>query len=813
MIRRECRGPRFKMAASGDAVTTSSARRVLAFTSHFLPGYRAGGQIKSIVEILENLPPSVKVTLVTSDRDLGDTEPYAGLSGRVVNRGPHEIYYLNWHRPWQWLALLRWARRTPVDLIYVNSFWSPLFTMVPLFAHRAGLLKSGGVLLAPSGELSLGALSIKSAKKQAVLLGWAPLLRRINPIWHASTEMEQTDIRRIFPAARTTIQADSRGEEPRTEIVPSGARVRFIFVSRISEMKNLLVALQALRTVKAQADFDIYGPIGEIRYWRRCQRLIADLPSNVCARYLGELRPDQVKETFAKYDAFILPTRGENFGHVIAESLSSGCPVICSRRTPWTQVLLEGGGAALEEVDAEALSREIESWANRTPVQRDSAKQTAIAAYVTWLRRQDATSAIEHALACQPGDGRIPGKTGSPRIALLTQGYQSTGGVQTVARWLTSGLRDAGYDVDVFDLASSRADIYSRRLLSPASWSRSTLLRSDSSDPAVTHVGANAVELEPFRYLPRVDLSAELNRYDLVQVVAGAPSLALAASRCRRPIVLQVATTVAWERESRVSTHSQATAQWRRAMTKATSMMERGALRQADAVLVENIQMEEFVRSVGQTHVVTAPPGVDTERFLPRAQGWDSAGYLLSVCRLNDVRKGLDRLIRSYGMMAAMRPSVPDLVLAGLGDLPKDLKRLIAESGFAERVSVRSDVPRGELPALYQGASVYLQTSYEEGLGISVIEAMASGLPVVTTETAGTRETVDHGVTGWMVGQSGAVEMAIAQRTLSIWDDDAQGMSLSARSRADSLFSDKVTLERFLEVYEQLLGGRPGRHR
>lgn len=141
------------------------------------------------------------------------------------------------------------------------------------------------------------------------------------------------------------------------------------------------------------------------------------------------------------------------------------------------------------------------------------------------------------------------------------------------------------------------------------------------------------------------------------------------------------------------------------------------------------------------------------------------------------------------------------------------LKRLIDELGLIERVDVRSDVPEAELPSLYREASVYLQASHEEGLGISVIEAMASGLPVVCTETAGTRETVAHGDTGWLVSQGLEVEVMIADLTLSIWDDDPQAMSRRARERAISLFSSQATLSRYLEVYEQLLGGSPERHR
>ena len=70
------------MTSSDDYTATPRVRSVLVCTSTFLPGYKGGGSVKSMVHILDNLPDSVKVTLVTADRDLGDSLPYHGLSGR-----------------------------------------------------------------------------------------------------------------------------------------------------------------------------------------------------------------------------------------------------------------------------------------------------------------------------------------------------------------------------------------------------------------------------------------------------------------------------------------------------------------------------------------------------------------------------------------------------------------------------------------------------------------------------------------------------------------------------------------------------------
>src|SRR5664280_400826 len=268
------------------------------------------------------------------------------------------------------------------------------------------------------------------------------------------------------------------------------------------------------------------------------------------------------------------------------------------------------------------------------------------------------------------------------RIALVTQGYCSGGGVPTVARWLRSGLESTGnYSIDIHDLATSSKDNTSRRLARPKTWFRRSLRSPSGSDDGVQHWGANAVEVEFMRYRPRVELTRTLRSYDLIQVVNGEPALAAAVTRAGIPVVLQVATTAAWERESQRAGQARAALTWRQGMAALTSRVERSALHDVDMVLVENDAMLEHVRSLGQQNVVKAPPGLDTDRFTLGLGGWRSNGYLLSVCRLGDERKGLDRMVLAYGEMVRADARVPDLVLAGLGDLAPRTAEIIGNLG------------------------------------------------------------------------------------------------------------------------------------
>lgn len=392
------------------------------------------------------------------------------------------------------------------------------------------------------------------------------------------------------------------------------------------------------------------------------------------------------------------------------------------------------------------------------------------------------------------------------RIAIVTHGFYTGGGVPAVARWLRAGLTATGrYTVDVHDLATWSRDPNSRRLAAPGTWRRRDLCVTNN-DPSTFRWGANAVEIEFMRYRPRAGLTRVLREYDLIQVVCGTAAWAGVADRVGRPVVVQVATRAAWERAVQLSAVGRPLRTWRQAMTAITTRLEKSATKKASAVLVENDAMAAAVAETGQQQVVKAPPGVDTTRFLPPFDGWRKDGYLLSVCRLGDPRKGLDRLIRAYAVLCAEAEPAPRLVLAGKGRLLPANQELIEDLKLTQRIDVRTDVPEAGLAELYQGASVFVQTSHEEGLGLSVLEAMACGLPVVATDTAGSRETVVDGVTGWRVPQGAdddvSAEVAKRIRQLLV---DGEAASRHARRRCLDRFSSDVTLDLYLGVYESIL--------
>lgn len=370
--------------------------RVLATSDVFEPGFRGGGPVRSVAHLLDTVSAQVEVKLMTGDRDLGSPRPYPGLSGRWVERGRAHVFYLDVRHIGQWLRLYRRLQRSTFDLLYVNSLWSPLFTVIPIVAVWLGLIRAKDVLIAPRGELCTGALSIKARKKRLFLGLWRPLLKRINVLWHATAEEEAADIRAVFPWAVIKIASVQVAlpAEPLPPILHNKA-ARLIHISRISAKKNLLLVYRALCTVSQPVVLDIYGPVEDQKYWAQCQALAELLPGHVQARYLGALPPAQVRATFGLYDAFVFPTLGENFGHIIAESLSASCPVICSTETPWTSILKGGGGAVLEALTPECLGVEIDRVGAFAPVERFEMRLSSGRAYRLWREGADGTNILD----------------------------------------------------------------------------------------------------------------------------------------------------------------------------------------------------------------------------------------------------------------------------------------------------------------------------------------------------------------------------------------------------------------------------------
>jgi glycosyltransferase involved in cell wall biosynthesis len=241
------------------------------------------------------------------------------------------------------------------------------------------------LLLAPRGEFSQGAIRIHRVRKRLYLFIYRLLGLSEKVIWHASSDREELDIRRVIGTRPTVFVRVNETSLPRVAKLPdsSSELLRLVFVGRISQKKGLDLLLRALAVVRGRLILDIYGPEEDRQYYDLCHRLAGQVAPGATVTFHHPVPHSQIRDTFSQYDAFAFPTSGENFGHVIAESLSASCPIICTGHTPWTEFILEGGGAIIPR-DVSEWARTVETFAMLKPSERTFRRHLAAEAYNKW---------------------------------------------------------------------------------------------------------------------------------------------------------------------------------------------------------------------------------------------------------------------------------------------------------------------------------------------------------------------------------------------------------------------------------------------
>lgn len=202
-------------------------------------------------------------------------------------------------------------------------------------------------------------------------------------------------------------------------------------------------------------------------------------------------------------------------------------------------------------------------------------------------------------------------------------------------------------------------------------------------------------------------------------------------------------------------------------------------------------------------HIEVIPNGVDLDRFSVthlRDKDDDETFTVLCVARLVE-RKGIFDLIDAVKHIQQQRSNFK-LVLVGRGDKERQMRAKVEREGLAPWVDFRGSVLHYDVPDVYNEADVFVLPSMNEGMSNAVLEAMASGLPIITTYTGGTTE--------MLRGNGMIIPMqspdAIAKAVLELWDSADLRRAMGARSRAiaESLTWRHVA-DDYLDLYERTL--------
>ena len=255
---------------------------ILCLVGFYLPGYRAGGPVRSIANFVDHLGDEFDIRIVTRDCDYLSYSPYDGVNIDGWNRvGKANVFYAS-RNTLSLFGISRILSETPHDILYLNSFFEFRFTTLPLLARKLCIAPQKPCVIAPRGEFSSGALALKTQKKflYLKLVNFFKLFANLT--WQASSYFECSDIQRRIGAIAHDIQVAS-------DLPPAGAaksyqaplhdtqldksQLRIVFLSRICRMKNLSFLLYALHYSMKNIHLNIYGPLEDPDYWIQCHPL------------------------------------------------------------------------------------------------------------------------------------------------------------------------------------------------------------------------------------------------------------------------------------------------------------------------------------------------------------------------------------------------------------------------------------------------------------------------------------------------------------------------------------------------------------
>jgi glycosyltransferase involved in cell wall biosynthesis len=362
-------------------------KKILIFIDWYVPGYKAGGPIQSVANMVVHLKEDFDISIITRDTDYSETVPYATVKSNEWNvLDGIRVYYISADKL-NYFTIYNLLKQESYNYVYLNGIYSLYFTLIPLFIARKQ--RSAHIVVAARGMLSKGSLGVKKMKKD-LFLRTAKLTKLFGKVtFHATTDIENKEIhaalgRRVMVKTAANLAAVASSIAYKAHEKKTGS-LRLVNIARIAPEKNLLLAFKILQQVKTKVEFDFFGPVYDQPYWEQCKEAMANLPEHVKANYKESIESEKVMSTLQAYQGMFMPTSGENFGHIILQSMAAGCPVIISDRTPWKQLKSKNCGWDIPLAQVEKFAEAIDALNQMSQEEYDVLSKSAFGYAIKYM--------------------------------------------------------------------------------------------------------------------------------------------------------------------------------------------------------------------------------------------------------------------------------------------------------------------------------------------------------------------------------------------------------------------------------------------
>ena len=343
-------------------------KRVMVFCDFYLPSYKSGGGMWTIVNLVDRFCQKYDFYIVTRNYDSkGDKKPYTSVKTDEWNQtGNAKVFYFS-PKNLTGGFFSKLIDEIKPDAFFLNSvFATPVIKF--LMARCSKKLDDIPLIVAPCGEFTPAGLAIKPLKKKIFLHYARSVNLYRNVIWKASNEAEKNEIKEvigkdeeIWIAPDLTPKTILPDYKPEWKPFKEKGLVKFVFSSRIVRKKNIHFFLELLSEIKSgKVEFTIIGPPEESDYVQECLTAAEKLPKNITAVFTGAFPYNIALEKICANHFFLLPTLNENFGYVCIEALAAGCPLLLSEGTMWSDVQEKNAGWSIPLENVSGWKKQIE---------------------------------------------------------------------------------------------------------------------------------------------------------------------------------------------------------------------------------------------------------------------------------------------------------------------------------------------------------------------------------------------------------------------------------------------------------------------
>jgi glycosyltransferase involved in cell wall biosynthesis len=319
-------------------------KNCLIICSSFFPAYKSGGPTRSLSNLAQLIGKQNKLDVITADRDMGENKSFDSVN---IDSWANKYFF---SRVFYMSPKFRFLKKQSLlidreyDVVYLNSFFDYKFSIRFLLLTLLGGIKCNEILLAPRGELTLGAMSFKTIKKNIYLRLFKFFKIHKKVTFHFTSKEEVSESLSYLGKVKFKLIPNMHEYPPSYFKKDKEVNtLNLIFLSRISPKKNLLTIIKSLEKVfYGQISLSIAGVVDDNNYWELCKKELKNLPSNIEVSILGTLDRKEVELELSRSHIFFLPTLNENYGHAIVEAMMSSNIIIISNKTPWSDVIEHG---------------------------------------------------------------------------------------------------------------------------------------------------------------------------------------------------------------------------------------------------------------------------------------------------------------------------------------------------------------------------------------------------------------------------------------------------------------------------------------